>query len=103
MAQHGEILRSIVHTVSGPIFLHDNIKAPVEAIFHTPVRPGDRIEALGRERLAEQVVGGFAGGLIGGLADPGDLCDRLQAWPLMLFLQPIDMGRDDGGAGFNAA
>ena len=26
----------------------------MEAIFHTPVRPGDRIEALGRERLAEQ-------------------------------------------------
>ena len=25
VAQHGEILRSIVHTVSGPIFLHDDI------------------------------------------------------------------------------
>lgn len=72
----------------------------MEAIFHTPVCPG---EAPGRKRLAEQVIGDFAGGLVGGLADPGDLCDRLQAWPLMLFLRPIDMGRDDGGAGFNAA
>jgi hypothetical protein len=45
-------LRSIVQTVSCPIFLHDDIKAPVEAIFHTPMRPGDRIEALGKRSAA---------------------------------------------------
>ena len=41
VARHGEILRSIVHTVSCAIFLHDDIKAPMEAIFRTPVCPGD--------------------------------------------------------------
>jgi dihydroxy-acid dehydratase len=52
VAQHGEILRSIVHTVSGPIFLHDDIKAPMEAICHTPVRPGDGIRSAESGRLS---------------------------------------------------
>jgi hypothetical protein len=64
---------------------------------------GDGIEAVGCQGLAEQVEGGFGGGLVSALADPGDFGDSLQPRPLMLLLQPVDVGRDDGGAGLDPA
>ena len=59
MAQDGKILRPIVLTVSGAIFVHNDIKTPMEPIFHSPMRSDDRVATLGRKRLAEQVISGF--------------------------------------------
>ena len=53
MAKDGEVLRSIVLASSVSVFVHLDIEAPVQPVFHAPMSPGDGIEAVGRERLAE--------------------------------------------------
>ena len=62
MAQNGEIVGCAVHAGAGLILVHDDIEAPVQAIFDGPVRADDPGEAFGRHCGAEQVIGGFCGG-----------------------------------------
>ena len=103
VAKDGEVVRPIVLAGSVSVFVHLDIEAPVQPVFDAPMSPGDGIEALGRERLAEQVVGGFARGLLGALAGPGNFGVRLQPRPLMLLLQPLDVAGDKSGAGLDPA
>jgi len=67
------------------------------------MRANDLVEAFGRQRRAEQIIGGFGGCLAGGFANAFDLANGGQARPLMVFDQPGDIGRDHGCAGFYAA
>lgn len=59
----------------------------------------DVVGALDRRVAAEQVIGRYGGGFASAFADAGDFGDRLQPRPSMLFLQPADIGRDEGFAG----
>ena len=56
MAEYGEILRPVVHAGSLAIFVHDDVEAPMQPVFHAPVSAGDGIEVVCGERL--DVVGG---------------------------------------------
>src|SRR5208337_2610319 len=72
-------------------------------IFDAPMRANDFVEAFGRQRRAEQIIGGLERCLAGGFAEALDLADSGQARPMMVFDQPRDVGRDRGRAGFDAA
>src|SRR5271166_2530824 len=71
--------------------------------FSTPQCERTTSEAFGRQRRAEQIIGGLGCCLAGGFAEALDLADSGQARPMMVFVQPRDVGRDRGRAGFDAA
>jgi hypothetical protein len=101
--QDGEILWSVAHAGSVLVLIHHDIKPPVQLIFNAPMLADHVVEALGGQRCAEQVIGRLSGGLGRGFADAGDLADGGQARPMVDLLQPVDLARDQGRAGFDAA
>lgn len=52
----------------------------------------DLVEAFGRQGRAKVVVGDLGCCLGGGFQDTLHLADRRQAWPLLIFHQPRDVG-----------
>ena len=72
----------------------------MQPIFDATMRANDLVEASGRQRRAEQIIGGLERCCAGGFADAFDLADSGQAGPLMVFDQPCDVGRDRGRAAF---
>src|SRR4051812_41377134 len=103
VSQDGKIPRAVVHTGSVLILIHHDIEPPVQPVFNPPMLASDVVETLCGQRRTEQVVGGLGGGLGRGFADAGYLADGGEAGPLVGFLQPTDIGRDHGRAGFDAA
>ena len=103
MAENREIVGSVFQTTPVLILVHDDIEPPVQPIFDAPMRANDFVEAFGRQRRAEQIIGGLGCCFAGDFADALDLADSGQAGPLMVFDQPRDVGGDRGGAGFDAA
>ena len=61
------------------------------------------VQAFGRERDAEQIVGCFRCCFLGRCADPHDFADGGQPGPLVAFLQPVDIGRDRSRSRLDAA
>jgi hypothetical protein len=74
------------------ILVHDHVQSPVQAVFDAPVLANHLVESLRRQFRTEQVVSGFSGGFLRRFAFPLHLADGLQPWPLVLFLQPADLG-----------
>ena len=103
MPQDGQILRAVAHARPVLVLIHHDIKPPVQPVFHAPMLAGHVVEALGGQRRGEQIIGRLGGGLGCGFADAGDLTDGGEAGPMMGLLQPADLGRDQGRAGFDAA
>jgi len=50
MSQHGEVVRSVIGTVSGLVLVHHHVEPPVQAALDVPVRADHRVEPLGRQR-----------------------------------------------------
>ena len=78
--------------ISGIVFVHDDVEAPVQGVLDRPVRAGDMAETLGRQRRAEQVVGRLGGHLGAGLTGSDHLADGGEAGPVVDLLQPADVG-----------
>ena len=97
------IVGTVSQTAPVLILVHDDIEPPVQPIFDAPMRANDFVEAFGRQRRAEQIIGGLGRCFAGGFAEALDLADSGQARPMMVFVQPRDVGRDRGRAGFDAA
>ena len=74
------------------ILVHDHIQPPVQAVFDAPVLSNHMVEPLRRQDSTEQVVGSFGRGFVRRLAYTNHFADSLQARPLVLFLQPVDLG-----------
>lgn len=91
-----------IEAVSRLILVHDDIEDPVQAVLDAPVGADDRPETLGRKRRAEQIIGRFGGGFGGGFAAVVSSNDG-QAGPLMIVLQPADVGRDGAGSRLDPA
>src|SRR4051794_20774218 len=92
VTEDSEVVGAIIQAISGIVFVHDDVEAPVQAVFDRPVRAGDMAEALGRQRRAEQVVGRLGGHLGAGLPGSDHLADGVQAGPVVNLLQPSDVG-----------
>src|SRR5215831_17107019 len=101
VAQDGEIVGSVVEAISGLILIHNDVEAPMESIFDAPMGTHDIGEALGGQGCAEKVIGCLGRGLGGEFTDADDFADGRQSGPLMPLLEPSDIGRDEGGAGFD--
>src|SRR3954454_15145048 len=52
VAEDGEVVGTVIQAVSGIVFVHDDVEAPVQAVLDRPVRAGGVAEALGRQRRA---------------------------------------------------
>ncbi len=81
VAQNGEIVGTVSQAAPVLILVHDDVEAPMQAIFDAPVRADDIVESFGRQWRAEQIVGGLGRRLAGGFAEALDLADRDQARP----------------------
>src|SRR3954451_21199478 len=92
--QQGDVLRSVILTGSGLVFIHGHVENPVQAVLHSPMGAGHLAEVLGAERSAEQVVGGFRTDLGADLAGADHPANGRQPRPGMSLLQPGDVGRD---------
>jgi hypothetical protein len=68
------------------------MQPPVEAVFHSPVLAGNLVEPLWSERRAQQRISRFRRGLFRCFTHPNHLADGLQTWPLVLLLEPVDLG-----------
>src|SRR3954452_2201851 len=101
--QQGDVLRSVILTSSGLVFIHGHVENPMQTVLHPPMGAGYLAEVLGAERGAQQVVGGFATDLVAPLAAAAHAANSSQPRPGMLFLQPSDVSRDQAGAGLDAA
>src|SRR5262249_10135855 len=101
VAQDGEIVGSIVEAISGLILVHNDVEAPMEPIFDAPMGTHYIREALGGQGCAEKVIGCLSRGLGGEFTDADDFADGRQSGPLMPLLEPSDIGRDEGDAGFD--
>ncbi len=88
---------------SGPVLVlvHDHIQPPVQAVFHAPVLAHHLVEPLRGEGRAQQIVGGFRAGVLRRFAHPHHFADGLQARPLVLLLEPVDVGRNRCRAGLD--
>src|SRR3954447_15072866 len=75
----------------------------MQAVLDAPMGAGHLAEALGAERGAQHVVGGLGADLGADLASADHAADGRQPRPGMSFLQPSDVGRDQAGAGLDAA
>ena len=91
-AEDGEVVGAIIQAISGIVFVHDDVEAPVQGVLDRPMRAGDMAEPLGRQRRAEQVVGGLGGHLGTGFAGSDHLADSVQAGPVVDLLQPSNVG-----------
>ena len=103
MAEDGEIVWAVIEPVSGLILVHDDIKGPVQAVFHGPVSPNDLAQTLGGHWCTEEIISGFHGCLGRDLADANDFADRCEPRPAVVFLEPVDGSGDRGCAGLDAA
>ena len=103
MSEHSEVVRTVAQSSSVLILVHDHIQAPVQPVFNAPVLADNGVESFWRQSRAEQVVGGLGGDFFRRFAYPNHLADGLQAGPLMLFLKPVNVGRNRRRAGLDSA
>ncbi len=82
-SHQGEVLGSVVLSVSLSVLVHGHVEDPVEAVFDGPMGAHDMLEAVGRERGAHDAVAGFGFGLPWGFARCLDLAEGGQAGPAM--------------------
>jgi len=75
----------------------------MELVLDAPVAADGGVEALGRERRAEQVIAGVRAGSAIDLAARGDLADGREARPVVILLEPGDVGRQAGGSDLDPA
>src|SRR3954469_6481504 len=75
----------------------------MQAVLHSPLAASHLAEALGGEWGAQQVVGGFGTDLGTHLAGAEHAANGRQPGPGMSLLQPSNVGRDQAGAGLDAA
>jgi hypothetical protein len=59
VAQDWEIVCAVIVAIFRPVLVHDGVENPVKPVFNTPMRTSDLAEAFGRQRCAEQVIGGL--------------------------------------------
>jgi len=103
VAQHREVVWAVAQSVPVLVFIHHDIEPPVQPVFDPPVLADDLVEAFAGQCCAEQIIGGFGGGFGGGFADADHLADGAEAGPVMILLQPTDIGRDGSGTRLDAA
>jgi hypothetical protein len=101
MAQDRMIVGTVVHSVSIPVFVHNNIQAPVKPVFDPAVRTHQLVEARGGQLRAEQIIRGLHGRHLTRFPCAGDLADAGQTGPFVAVLKPCDVGRDGRYAGFD--
>ena len=53
VAEHGQIMRPVVHAVSSGVFVHGHVEAPVQTVLDAPMAAHDFAAAFGRDRRAE--------------------------------------------------
>src|ERR1700733_1183140 len=75
----------------------------MQPVLNAPMGADDFIATLWRYRRTEQVIGRLSGSFCRGLARALHLPDGGQTGPLMIVLQPFDVGADCGRAGLDAA
>ena len=59
VAENGDIVGTVSQMAAVLILVHDDIEPPVQAMFDAPMRADDFVEAFGRQRRAEQIIGGL--------------------------------------------
>src|SRR4051794_32186683 len=84
--QQGDVLRSVILAVSGLILVHSHVEDPMQAVLNPPMGAGHLAEALGTERSAQQVVGGFGADLGADLASADHAANGSQPRPGMSLL-----------------
>jgi hypothetical protein len=48
MPEDGEVVGAAAEAISGIVFVHDDVEAPVEGVLDRPMGAGDLTEAVGR-------------------------------------------------------
>ena len=94
MAEDGEALWAIIHSVADVNLVHYHVEHPTQAVLDTSVSADDAVEALGRKRCAENVVRALEAGPSRDLAGRGDLADSGKVRPVAVSLQSVDFGAD---------
>ena len=51
MAEHGQIVRPVVHAVSSGVFVHGHVEAPVQTVLDAPMAAHDFAAAFSTRRL----------------------------------------------------
>ena len=49
----------MIHAVSGLVFVHGDVKHPMQAVFNSPMRADNVLEAFGGQGRAEKIIGCF--------------------------------------------
>src|SRR5215469_17499167 len=98
VAENGEVISSVIATVSRLVLVHDGIENPVQAVFDAPMQADDLAQAFGREGLADEIIGGLDRLLRGGAARTDHLADSSQSRPAVTLLQLLDFGAHEAGA-----
>ncbi len=103
VVEHGKIVRAVIHTGSVLVLVHDDVEAPLQSVLDAPIGAYDVVEAFPGQRRALEIIGHFGGGLAGGFSGSDHFVDRREAGPVMVLLQPVDLGCHRGRAGLDAA
>ena len=102
MSEHGEVVRSVAQPSSVLILVHNHVRPSVQAVFHAPMLANNVIESLRHENRAQQIIRGFRRGFVRRFAHSFYFSDGLQARPLMLLLEPIDLCGNRRRAGLDS-
>lgn len=95
---------AVTQSVPALVLVHDDVEPPVKTVLDALVRANNLVEAFSGEHGAEQVVCGLGGcGRTHNFPNAGNFSDGGQTGPIMVVLQPTDIGGDHGHAGFDAA
>jgi len=72
VTQDREIVCAVIVAISRAVLVHDGVENPVKPVFDAPIRTNDLSEAFGRQRCAEQIIGGLGRRCACGISGAGD-------------------------------
>jgi hypothetical protein len=98
VAQDCESVCAVIVAIFRPVLVHDGVENPVKPVFDTPMRTSDLAEAFGRQRCAEQVIGGLGCRCACAVSGADDFSYCRQIRSSMTFLDPCYFGADQAGA-----